>query len=157
MQAFSENKADFIPLVETLALYFQIRDDYINLASASYMQNKSFCGACAPWAVSCGAGCWVLTAHIPCSEDITEGKFSFLAIYAIHNNPGDHRLLNILKQRTDDVDKKLYALAYLRESVRGPFSVGLSTRVPTRRRVLCVRRALSSTPVLCFVTSRPRL
>ena len=104
-----------------------------------------------------GAGCWVLTAHITCSEDITEGKFSFLAIYAIHNNPGDHRLLNILKQRTDDVDKKLYALAYLRESVRGPFSVGLSTRVPTRRRVLCVRRALSSTPVLCFVTSRPRL
>lgn len=45
MQAFSANKSDFIPLVETLALYFQIRDDYINLASATYMQNKSFCGA----------------------------------------------------------------------------------------------------------------
>jgi len=46
MQAFSENKSNFIPLVESLALYFQIRDDYINLASASYMQNKSFCGSC---------------------------------------------------------------------------------------------------------------
>ena len=60
------------------------------------------------------------------TEDLSEGKFSFLVIYAIHSNPGDNRLLNIIKQRTEDVDLKLYALSFLRESVR---AVALSRRV----------------------------
>lgn len=64
MQCFAEpgSKAaelELMPLTNTLALYFQIRDDYINLDSAAYMQNKSFC------------------------EDLTEGKFSFLIIHAV--------------------------------------------------------------------------
>ena len=47
MQAFaSENKdTDFTSLVNNLALYFQIRDDYINLADEEYMKSKSFCAA----------------------------------------------------------------------------------------------------------------
>lgn len=32
MQAFSENKTDYTVLLNLLGLYFQIRDDYINIS-----------------------------------------------------------------------------------------------------------------------------
>ena len=71
MQAFSEDKRDFLPLVNELGLYYQIRDDYINLQSNKYMENKSFC------------------------EDLSEGKFSFPIIHSIQSNPNDKRLLSM--------------------------------------------------------------
>lgn len=74
MQSFSACRADLIPLVNTFSLYYQIRDDYINLQSSAYMQNKSFC------------------------EDLTEGKFSYPIIHSIRATPHDHRLLS--KYRT---------------------------------------------------------
>ncbi len=43
MQAFSLCQINFIPLLNQLSLYFQIRDDYINLLDIKYMENKSFC------------------------------------------------------------------------------------------------------------------
>ncbi|KAF4318975.1 hypothetical protein BBO99_00005216 [Phytophthora kernoviae] len=86
MQAFSDCTLDFTPLVNALAVYFQIRDDYINLLDEAYMENKSFC------------------------EDLTEGKFSFPLIVAIRENPQDTRLLSILKQRTKSVQLKQYAV-----------------------------------------------
>ena len=76
-----------------MALYFQIRDDFINLNSSKYMLTKSFC------------------------EDITEGKFSFPIIHSIRTRPKDHRLLNILKQKTDNVEVKQHAVNYMRETV----------------------------------------
>ena len=82
----------FVPLVTKLGLYFQIRDDYINLISTDYSSKKGFC------------------------EDLTEGKFSFPIIHCITNNPTDRRLLNILKQRTTDVDIKKYAVEYMKLS-----------------------------------------
>jgi geranylgeranyl diphosphate synthase type 3 len=91
MQAFSDCKVDFAPLLNKLALYFQMRDDFLNLADASYMKSKSFC------------------------EDLTEGKFSFPIIRAINANPNDNRLLSILKQRTEDIDVKKYAVRLMNE------------------------------------------
>jgi geranylgeranyl diphosphate synthase type 3 len=87
MQAFATQNitTDFTSLVNNLALYFQIRDDYINLVDEEYMKSKSFC------------------------EDLTEGKFSFPIIHCIRGDPNDHRLLSILKKKTDDVDVKRYA------------------------------------------------
>lgn len=87
MQAFATDNedTDFIPLVNNLALYFQIRDDYINLVDEEYMKSKSYC------------------------EDLTEGKFSFPIIHCIRSDPTDHRLLSILKKRTEEVDVKRYA------------------------------------------------
>jgi hypothetical protein len=41
--ATKEGDADFAPLVNQLAMYFQIRDDLINLADAEYMKSKSYC------------------------------------------------------------------------------------------------------------------
>ena len=53
MQSFATtNKhVNYTKLVDDLAMYFQIRDDFINLADEEYMKSKSFC------------------------EDLTEGKF----------------------------------------------------------------------------------
>lgn len=83
---------DFSPLVNNLGLYFQIRDDLINLTDEDYMKNKSFC------------------------EDLTEGKFSFPIIHCILTSiesssfsSASAQLLSILKQRTEDVDVKRYA------------------------------------------------
>ena len=83
---------NFAPLVNNLAMYFQIRDDYINLADEEYMKSKSFC------------------------EDWTEGKFSFPILHNIRQDPNDRRLWNILKQRTDDTDVKRYAQRLMKES-----------------------------------------
>jgi geranylgeranyl diphosphate synthase, type III len=90
MKAFSSDcKLDFNPLLNTLAIYFQIRDDYMNLVSEEYHNHKSFC------------------------EDLTEGKFSFPIIHGIQTKPHDNRLLNILKQRTEDIEVKKHAVEYL--------------------------------------------
>lgn len=95
--ATTNQSIDFVPLVNNLGLYFQIRDDLINLADEEYMKSKSFC------------------------EDLTEGKFSFPIIHCIRHGATDDggrkgesssaatQLLSILKQRTEDVDVKRYA------------------------------------------------
>jgi geranylgeranyl diphosphate synthase, type III len=123
MQAFATQYQtdDFTQLVNHLGLYFQIRDDYINLADEEYFKSKSFC------------------------EDITEGKFSYPIVHCINtttsntssstssistttganttagtnrskNNNKNHRLLSILKQRTEDVEVKRYAQTLLKDS-----------------------------------------
>lgn len=89
MQLFSDNKADFTKLTGILGLYFQIRDDYCNLCSKEYSENKSFC------------------------EDLTEGKFSFPIIHAIKSHPDDNQVLHILRQRTRDVEVKRYCVSLL--------------------------------------------
>jgi len=96
MQAFAtENKTiNYTPLLNKLSLYFQIRDDLINLADPEYMKNKSFC------------------------EDLTEGKYSFPILHCIKKEmeDGDTRLSSILKQRTDDPDVKKYAQLLMRNA-----------------------------------------
>ena len=93
MQAFCDNEKskhmDFTKLLNALGLYFQIRDDFVNISSASYMLSKSFC------------------------EDLTEGKFSFPIIHAIHACPNDSRLLNILRQRSEDENIKRHAVQWM--------------------------------------------
>lgn len=89
MQLFSECKEDFTPLAGILGLYFQIRDDYCNLCLQEYTENKSYC------------------------EDLSEGKFSFPVIHAIRSQPEDGQVLNILRQRTKNVDVKRYCVTLL--------------------------------------------
>jgi len=96
LQSFATSckESDFVPLVNNLGLYFQIRDDLINLADEEYMKSKSFC------------------------EDLTEGKFSYPIIHCIRQG-GDSaatQLLSILKQRTEDVDVKRYAQRLMNEA-----------------------------------------
>lgn len=89
MQLFSDNKDDYTKLTSLIGLYFQIRDDFVNLKSGDYMMHKSYC------------------------EDLTEGKFSFPLIHAINTFPEDKRIMYILKQRTKDVEVKKYCISIL--------------------------------------------
>ena len=59
LQAFATtgHNLDLSKLVNNLGIYFQIRDDFINLANDEYMKGKSFC------------------------EDLTEGKFSYFLFF----------------------------------------------------------------------------
>ena len=49
-------------------------------------------------------------------EDLTEGKFSFPIIHAVRARADDTRLLNILKQRTEDVHIKRHAVDFMRSA-----------------------------------------
>ncbi|KAL6863906.1 geranylgeranyl pyrophosphate synthase [Trichoderma novae-zelandiae] len=89
MQAESTSAVDCVPLVDIIGLIFQIRDDYMNLSSSEYSHNKGMC------------------------EDLTEGKFSFPVIHSIRADPVDLQLINILKQKTTDVQVKRYAVSYM--------------------------------------------
>lgn len=92
MQIFSEDKTDYSAVLANLGLYFQVLDDYVNLKSAKYQMNKSYC------------------------EDLTEGKFSFPIIHSIHALPNDTRLLHILRQRTEDVTLKRHAVQLMEDT-----------------------------------------
>ncbi|RDW81973.1 geranylgeranyl pyrophosphate synthase-like protein [Coleophoma cylindrospora] len=89
MQAESKKSIDCVPLVNLIGIIFQIRDDYMNLSSSEYSQNKGLC------------------------EDLTEGKFSFPIIHSIRARPENLQLLNILKQKTTNDEVKRYAVSYM--------------------------------------------
>ena len=96
MELFSDDKKspkyDYVELTSLLGLYFQIRDDYANLCLEEYFANKSF------------------------GEDLTEGKFNFPIVHAIQKYPKDNRLKNILRQRTQEIDVKRYAIKLLEDA-----------------------------------------
>lgn len=89
MQAESRSLADCTPLVNLIGFIFQVRDDYMNLSSPEYSHNKGLC------------------------EDLTEGKFSFPVIHAIRSDPTNLQLVNILGQKTADLEVKRYAVSYM--------------------------------------------
>ncbi|KAJ1917922.1 Geranylgeranyl pyrophosphate synthase [Mycoemilia scoparia] len=92
-QCSTKNKdTDYSKLIHLLGLYFQIRDDYMNLSSQEYSSKKGFC------------------------EDLTEGKFSFLTIHSINNSGQDTRLFEILRQRTESVELKREAIDLMKET-----------------------------------------
>ncbi|TPX72446.1 hypothetical protein CcCBS67573_g05878 [Chytriomyces confervae] len=116
MQAASQNPIDCVALVDMLGLHFQIRDDYLNLTSNEFTNNKGF------------------------AEDLTEGKFSYPVIRHIQSthaaaahahepyiqtqltssqvtDPGSRQLFQILKQRTTDVDLKKYAIQTMKPTL----------------------------------------
>lgn len=47
---------------------------------------------------------------------MTEGKFSFPIIHSIRSNPSNRQLLNILKQRSESVELKQFALQLLEKT-----------------------------------------
>lgn len=127
---------ELIPMVNLIGLLFQILDDFMNLQSSKYAENKGF------------------------AEDLTEGKFSFPIIHSIRasvayetrsiastasstkstaaasgtsapnpalstaatatltaNTTGagaNRQILNVLKQRPADLATKQYAVSYMR-------------------------------------------
>ncbi|VIO87614.1 geranylgeranyl pyrophosphate synthetase, putative [Brugia malayi] len=99
MELFGKKQYDFKSLIKNLAIYFQIRDDYINLCSRTYAEQKTF------------------------AEDLTEGKFSFPIIVAVDKKYNDDEIINILRQRPKDVEVKKYCIRIIEE--RGAFGYTL--------------------------------
>ncbi|KAK4057999.1 hypothetical protein OIO90_000738 [Microbotryomycetes sp. JL221] len=85
---------DYVPLANLIGIIFQIRDDYVNLQSAQYANNKGFC------------------------EDFTEGKFSFPIVHAIRADTSNRQILNILRERPSSPSPKAYAVSYMTQRTK---------------------------------------
>jgi len=92
---------DYVPLANLIGLFFQIRDDLMNLDSAEYTRAKGF------------------------ADDLTEGKFSFPIIHGIRTNPSNRLILDVLKERTTASSLKLQVIEYLRDETKS-FAYSLS-------------------------------
>ncbi|CAL7947129.1 unnamed protein product [Xylocopa violacea] len=91
MQLFSDYKKDITNLVGILGLYLQIRDDYCSLYLDELARDKGYC------------------------EDLSEGKFNFLIVHAIQTTAGGIQVMNILKQRTNDIELKRHCINLLKK------------------------------------------
>ncbi|PAA48657.1 hypothetical protein BOX15_Mlig012628g3, partial [Macrostomum lignano] len=83
-------ETDLLRMADLLGVFFQVRDDFANLMSEEYHDNKSFC------------------------EDLTEGKYSYPIVWAIQNCPDDDQISSVLRQRTRDVEVKKFCVRHLR-------------------------------------------
>ncbi|CAH2241852.1 jg16241 [Pararge aegeria aegeria] len=100
LQLFSEFKTDLTDFVLHLGYYFQMRDDYCNLKQQEALEEWP--GPEDTQAIKDATFC----------DDITEGKFSFPIIHAM-KTPEGSQILNILRQRTQDVQLKKYCVSLL--------------------------------------------
>jgi len=94
MMASSDSDVDYVPLVNLIGVYFQIRDDYMNLQSTQYSDNKGY------------------------AEDLTEGKFSFPIVHAVRADTSNRQVLNVLQKRPTTPTTKRYIVSYMRDSTR---------------------------------------
>ncbi|KAH7928719.1 farnesyltranstransferase [Leucogyrophana mollusca] len=90
--ATTNTKVDYIPLVDLIGIYFQIRDDYMNLQSNQYTEHKGF------------------------AEDLSEGKFSFPIVHGIRENPENRQIMNVLQKRPKTPTLKHHTISYLRDT-----------------------------------------
>ncbi|KAH9474858.1 Geranylgeranyl pyrophosphate synthase [Psilocybe cubensis] len=81
---------DYVPLVNLIGVYFQIRDDLMNLQSTEYTSNKGF------------------------AEDLSEGKFSFPVVHGIHADKSNRQVLNVLQKRPTTPTLKIHTINYLK-------------------------------------------
>ncbi|KAH9928051.1 isoprenoid synthase domain-containing protein [Amylocystis lapponica] len=85
---------DYIPLINIFGIYYQIRDDYMNLQSTEYADNKGF------------------------AEDLTEGKFSFPIVHAVRADTSNRQVLNVLQKRPSTPTLKRHTIAYLEDHTK---------------------------------------
>jgi len=85
---------DYVPLVNIFGIYFQIRDDYMNLQSTQYATNKGF------------------------AEDLTEGKFSFPVVHGVRADTSNRQVLNVLQKRPSSPTLKTHTISYLKNHTK---------------------------------------
>ncbi|TFY63659.1 hypothetical protein EVJ58_g3121 [Rhodofomes roseus] len=85
---------DYVPLVDLFGVFYQIRDDYMNLQSSTYADNKGF------------------------AEDLTEGKFSFPIVHAVRADTSNRQVLNVLQKRPTTPTLKRHTVNYLRNHTK---------------------------------------
>ncbi|KAM6494862.1 Isoprenoid synthase domain containing protein [Amanita muscaria] len=92
--ATTNRDVDYVLLVNLIGVFFQIRDDYMNLQSTEYSVNKGF------------------------AEDLTEGKFSFPVVHGIRADQSNRQILNVLQKRPETPTLKLHIVEYLRNRTK---------------------------------------
>ncbi|PFH50504.1 hypothetical protein AMATHDRAFT_60906 [Amanita thiersii Skay4041] len=92
--ATTNRDIDYVTLVNLIGVFFQIRDDYMNLQSTEYTNNKGF------------------------AEDLTEGKFSFPIVHGIQADRTNRQILNVLQKRPSTPTLKIHTIEYLRKRTR---------------------------------------
>ncbi|KAG1726877.1 isoprenoid synthase domain-containing protein [Suillus paluster] len=92
--ATTNTNVDYIPLTDLIGVHFQIRDDYMNLQSNIYTDNKGF------------------------AEDLSEGKFSFPIVHGILENPDNRQIMNVLQKRPKTPTLKHHTINYLRDTTK---------------------------------------
>ncbi|EKG13619.1 Polyprenyl synthetase [Macrophomina phaseolina MS6] len=89
-------EVNFDRLTVLFGRFFQIRDDYMNLCSTSYSEQKGFC------------------------EDLDEGKLSYPIVHMLHEDPHATGILDVFRQHAGtaplSVETKLRILGRLRQS-----------------------------------------
>ncbi|KAI0740661.1 terpenoid synthase [Earliella scabrosa] len=100
---------DFVPLVNLFGVYFQIRDDYMNLQSTQYTANKGF------------------------AEDLTEGKFSFPIVHGVRADTSNRQILNVLQKRPTTPTLKTHVISYLRDHTKSfDYTLGIMNDLETQ-------------------------
>lgn len=96
MMAFATTNAnvDYIPLCNLIMVYYQIRDDYMNLQSDQYTNTKGF------------------------ADDLSEGKFSFPIVHGILEQPENQLIMNVLQKRPKTPTLKHHAIEYLKNTTK---------------------------------------
>ncbi|KAK2459436.1 hypothetical protein APHAL10511_008547 [Amanita phalloides] len=92
--ATTNKDVDYMPLINLMSVYFQIRDDYMNLASDEYTSTKGF------------------------ADDLSEGKFSFPVVHSIHADKSNRQVLNVLQKRPSTPTLKKLTIEYLRNHTK---------------------------------------
>ncbi|KAH9819031.1 isoprenoid synthase domain-containing protein [Melampsora americana] len=88
-----ESIPDYFPLVNTIGVLVQIRNDLLSLSPA-FTKDKGFC------------------------EDFSEGKFSFPIIHSIKADQSNSLLMDTLRSRPKDVTTKKNALRYMNDQTK---------------------------------------
>ncbi|KAG1818426.1 farnesyltranstransferase [Suillus subaureus] len=92
--ATANTNVDYVPLCNLIGIYYQIRDDYMNLQNDQYTNSKGF------------------------AEDLSEGKFSFPIVHGILEQPENQLIMNVLQKRPKTPTLKHYAIEHLRNTTK---------------------------------------
>ncbi|KAG1852034.1 isoprenoid synthase domain-containing protein [Suillus tomentosus] len=92
--ATTNTNVDYVPLSNLIGIYYQIRDDYMNLQSDEYTGTKGF------------------------AEDLSEGKFSFPVVHSILEQPENQLIMDVLQKRPETPTLKHRAIEYLRNTTK---------------------------------------
>ncbi|KAK7464982.1 hypothetical protein VKT23_006190 [Stygiomarasmius scandens] len=112
VMATTNTEIDYVPLVNLIGVYFQIRDDLMNLSSDNYASNKGF------------------------AEDLTEGKFSFPIVHGVWKDTKNRQILNVLQKRPSTPTLKLHVINYLKDETQSfQYTLGVLACLETQIRM----------------------
>ncbi|KAK7035397.1 hypothetical protein VNI00_011928 [Paramarasmius palmivorus] len=116
--ATQKQNVDFIPLVNAFGVFFQIRDDLMNLNSGETKTHAL-----------------QYTNMKGLAEDLSEGKYSFPVIHGIYAEPSETLLIDVLTERPKTPTLKLEAIDYLRHRTRSfEYSIEVLDRIEDEMR-----------------------